>query len=513
MACDQKIQGKEIQENVKRRASLIEDSKRDMIQMRADVAAKAALEVKNAVEQVPEIVIEEAATEEEETSREQEGSEVLPKIDAGHVDALGEAIDEASMETTVEVEVVKKQEVAAVDNEASTEVAPAPSEPALKTSEELKENIGVDAIPTINATSDLPQDGQDQAKAEKQAETNTEVVPPEVVPPEVVPPEVVAEATTEVIPAEASKEAVVEANEKLTEVVTNEKLTEVVTDEKLTAEKKDDGKATEENTAKITTEGKSPPPETEEEAAQHLAAEAEANEAAAAAEKGTRLLEAAEGGDIETVLLMIRDRENLNYESPEGATALIKAAEHGKLDVVDVILQSGAEVDYENKVGKTALMEACRVDALESVKALVASGADIVRCNRFGQTPLEIARESKFDQCALWLQAVMSEGARSAIIQERREREAKAQENFEALQDAAAEEEEAKNLTNALIQATLRGHIGEVKTLLVKKADPAAVRGSDGSSALLWASRLARHSVIEEMRQAGTSMDSEVDTA
>jgi len=198
--------------------------------------------------------------------------------------------------------------------------------------------------------------------------------------------------------------------------------------------------------------------------------------------------------------------------------------------------------------GNTALLEACREDRLESVKGLVASGSDLTRANRHGQIaleasvdalcvslcvtlfcnpafvtlpdPIQVARESQYDSCALWLQQVMTEGARKVVLHERRQREAEAGERFRrasilsplAAHQAAEEEQEARDLTNALIQVSLRGNHHELKAILEKKADPAAVRESDGTSALLWAARLARHSVLEVMAQAGTPMDAEVGT-
>ena len=77
------------------------------------------------------------------------------------------------------------------------------------------------------------------------------------------------------------------------------------------------------------------------------AAEAAAEESPVKTEKalqeeGERLIAAAQRGDVKSVLEAVRGRQNLDYESAEGATALIAASQGERLDCIDALLTSYA---------------------------------------------------------------------------------------------------------------------------------------------------------------------------
>lgn len=69
----------------------------------------------------------------------------------------------------------------------------------------------------------------------------------------------------------------------------------------------------------------------------------------------TKLVEAVDSGDLETVKNLLTDGADVNAREDDGTTALIWAARYGSLEIVKALLLHGADVNAENKYGDTAL--------------------------------------------------------------------------------------------------------------------------------------------------------------
>jgi ankyrin repeat protein/HEAT repeat protein len=104
------------------------------------------------------------------------------------------------------------------------------------------------------------------------------------------------------------------------------------------------------------------------------------------------LSEAALGGHVELMRLLLDRGANVNAKSEGGHTALHNAALQGGLKAVELLLQSGADPNIANDDGETPLPRAISGDGdIERVKALVKAGARLDLANKEGLTPVRMA--------------------------------------------------------------------------------------------------------------------------
>jgi tRNA A-37 threonylcarbamoyl transferase component Bud32 len=90
---------------------------------------------------------------------------------------------------------------------------------------------------------------------------------------------------------------------------------------------------------------------------------------------GPNLLEAARGGDRDSVLALLGEGASARWADANGYSALMAAAENGHLPVVQVLLDHGADVNARDREGKTALDYARAAGHQDVVTALRAQGA------------------------------------------------------------------------------------------------------------------------------------------
>jgi len=95
------------------------------------------------------------------------------------------------------------------------------------------------------------------------------------------------------------------------------------------------------------------------------------------ANKGLKLYDACNEGDINKVQDLIHRGADVNYKDKDGNTPLMIASFVGRLDVVQLLLDSGADMDMKNNDGKTALYWATLLDRLNVVLILQDRGANI----------------------------------------------------------------------------------------------------------------------------------------
>ncbi|HET8695884.1 MAG TPA: ankyrin repeat domain-containing protein, partial [Gammaproteobacteria bacterium] len=127
--------------------------------------------------------------------------------------------------------------------------------------------------------------------------------------------------------------------------------------------------------------------------------------AAAAADEVT-LLDAAEAGNHDAALALLRENPDVNARGPDGATALMWAAYNEDLDLVKALLAHGADLKARNDFGAYALSEAAITGNAPIIAALLSAGADPNAANGEGETPLmEVARAGRVDAAKLLLDA------------------------------------------------------------------------------------------------------------
>ena len=102
---------------------------------------------------------------------------------------------------------------------------------------------------------------------------------------------------------------------------------------------------------------------------------------------------AVEGGNIETVKLILNTGYNVNTKSNEGATALFRVEfvsdESLSLEIARMLIEAGADVNVKDNKGNTPLHYWAKNPSL--IQLLSASGADVNARNSHGLTPLHKA--------------------------------------------------------------------------------------------------------------------------
>ncbi|PVD39591.1 hypothetical protein C0Q70_02226 [Pomacea canaliculata] len=106
----------------------------------------------------------------------------------------------------------------------------------------------------------------------------------------------------------------------------------------------------------------------------------------------TPLMEAASGGYLEIVRLLILHGADVNAQSSAGNTPLHSAACGGHVEVVKELITSGASVEVHNENGHTPLMEAASAGYVEVARLLLEAGAGInTHSNEFKESALTLA--------------------------------------------------------------------------------------------------------------------------
>jgi ankyrin repeat protein len=126
---------------------------------------------------------------------------------------------------------------------------------------------------------------------------------------------------------------------------------------------------------------------------------------AAAADEVT-LLGAAEAGDHDAALALLREKPDVNARGPDGATALMWAAYNEDLELVKALIAHGADLQARNDFGAYALSEAAITGNAPIIRALLDAGADANAANGEGETPLmEVARAGRVEAAELLVKA------------------------------------------------------------------------------------------------------------
>ncbi len=108
----------------------------------------------------------------------------------------------------------------------------------------------------------------------------------------------------------------------------------------------------------------------------------------------TRLMLAAQDGDLTAVQALLSNGADVNVADEDGWTALMYASQKGHLTTVQALLGvSGINIDAQKSNGATALYVAAHEGKDDIVKALINRGANVNITNSYLRTPLMAAAE------------------------------------------------------------------------------------------------------------------------
>jgi ankyrin repeat protein len=113
-----------------------------------------------------------------------------------------------------------------------------------------------------------------------------------------------------------------------------------------------------------------------------------------------RLMEAAESGDFDSVLGLIRSGVEVDHRDQLGNTALFYAALRAHTKIMDELLHAGSDINISNNDGATPLLAAVLSGHVSAVELLLRAGAAVSVKNSFGRTPVQAAIELGFRDIA-----------------------------------------------------------------------------------------------------------------
>jgi ankyrin repeat protein len=111
-----------------------------------------------------------------------------------------------------------------------------------------------------------------------------------------------------------------------------------------------------------------------------------------AATEGSRVADAAMGGDRTAVRALLTSGEDVNAAQGDGMTALHWAARHGDVDLIRMLVAAGANVKATTRLASyTPLLMASEIGSAGAIEALIVAGADPKGTPASGVSPLMFA--------------------------------------------------------------------------------------------------------------------------
>lgn len=184
------------------------------------------------------------------------------------------------------------------------------------------------------------------------------------------------------------------------------------------------------------------------------------------------LIQSADNGDTETVVLLLRAGISPTAKNTQGWTALHWAAMRGHTATAQALIEAQADVNAKDGAGQTPLMEAAAYCHDESVSLLIRGGASL--------------RDPSSATALFWSAQSGCEGTVKRLI------------------DAGMSVNQKQELGwTPLMAACERGHLNVVQTLLSAGADR-SISNADGKTALALAQDNGHSDIAAVLQQPGS---------
>ena len=201
------------------------------------------------------------------------------------------------------------------------------------------------------------------------------------------------------------------------------------------------------------------------------------------ADKPASIADAAELGQRDAVLQMLKDHANPNATQADGMTALHWSVENDDLQMTQALLAAGADPKAKNRYDVTPLALACTNGNAGIVSSLLEKGADANATLPGGESALMAAARTGNLEC---VQLLLKNGA-----------------------DPNAHERKGQS---GLMWAAAEGHVAVVSELLKAGADPNDSLPS-GFNPLFFAVRAGKTSVVELLLSKGVDVNQVLKTS
>ncbi|MDF2966103.1 MAG: Pfs, and Ankyrin domain protein [Rickettsiaceae bacterium] len=201
----------------------------------------------------------------------------------------------------------------------------------------------------------------------------------------------------------------------------------------------------------------------------------------------TPLIVAAEIGDVDFFVRLLKDGADVNKAMDNGATPLILAVQNDHVEVVKLLLEHEADVNKAMDNGATPLIIASRDGKEELVKLLINNGADVDKCMGNSTDQNDSSALSK-------LSALLAAGPNSLILAAQNGHTGIVKLLLSKIKDV---NKAMNDGTTPLMKAAQNGHIEIVELLIAKGAD--VNKGTDGGSSLTLAISYGHTNVVKAL--------------
>ncbi|MBU0469687.1 MAG: ankyrin repeat domain-containing protein [Candidatus Omnitrophica bacterium] len=183
------------------------------------------------------------------------------------------------------------------------------------------------------------------------------------------------------------------------------------------------------------------------------------------------LMAASENGHRSIARTLIEKNADLNLKDGDGWTALMFALINGRKDIMKMLIEKGADINLKDNKGMNALLIASDQGDTDIVKMLIEKGADLNEKNNDGNPALDLAKQRMKTDVVKMVEAAGKKSAASQSLKVAGSSLIEQRVPPVVVFDSTADTENIKAANAALIMASLKGNIEDIKSAIDQGAD------------------------------------------